>query len=150
MKHSDDELSRARALACEHCKAGRPMHPTEPGYHMWREGVYLRMCLCTAWQINAQFADDRMTTIIAEGGMLAEPRREVLEFAGLMEERLTANDHKSHWEGEDMGWLLERLKEEVQELQQEIDPGDLSNHEAICNECADVANFAMMIADNVR
>jgi NTP pyrophosphatase (non-canonical NTP hydrolase) len=80
----------------------------------------------------------------------AKPRREVVQFAGLMESRLAANDHKSHWEAEDTDWLLGRLLEEVEELKAEVANGDLGGSEQVRQECADVANFAMMIADNLR
>ena len=78
------------------------------------------------------------------------PRREVLQFASIMEDRLAANDHKTHWDGSSLDWLLERLKDEVEELEAVIAEGDLSMDVEISHEAADVANFAMMIADNVR
>jgi NTP pyrophosphatase (non-canonical NTP hydrolase) len=75
-----------------------------------------------------------------------QPRKEVRVFAALMEHKLKKNDHKPNFENTDINYLLERLKEEVQEL-----------HEAVANEswfevmleAADVANFACIIVWNI-
>lgn len=73
-------------------------------------------------------------------------RKEVVWFAEKMEAILRLNDHKSHWSDATNGYLLDRLWQEVHELQRamlrESDPKD------VIAECCDVANFAMMIADN--
>jgi NTP pyrophosphatase (non-canonical NTP hydrolase) len=72
-------------------------------------------------------------------------RESVERFSFVMEERLRANDHKGQWgwEDEDPLWLLDRLKQETQELEEAMDLGDRA---AVEHEAADVANFAMMIA----
>ncbi len=75
------------------------------------------------------------------------PRIEVEWFAGRMEEKLQANDHKDGWAYCSARWLLNRLRQETGELQRAIEAGD-SNR--IIAEASDVANFAMMIADNAR
>jgi NTP pyrophosphatase (non-canonical NTP hydrolase) len=69
-----------------------------------------------------------------------------------MEAVLKANDHKGGWDGCDSTYLLKRLKEEVIELEVQInhntrEPIDLTR---IIHEAVDVANYAMMIADNLR
>jgi len=71
----------------------------------------------------------------------------VLKFAERMEAKLSMNRHK----GDRGGWLaaspevlLHRLKQELKEMEDAFWKGDA---EATANECADVANFAMMIAD---
>lgn len=74
-------------------------------------------------------------------------RDEVAQFAALMERKLKANDHKDHWEGAPMGYLLRRLKEEVEELERAVRSSN--DAETIGGEAADVGNFAMMIADNM-
>lgn len=73
----------------------------------------------------------------------------VLWFAGEMYEKLEKNKHKGGWKDCDKKYLLNRLKQEVAELNLAcsvsdgiIDPNDIRR------EAADVANFAMMIADN--
>ena len=70
----------------------------------------------------------------------------VNDFASDMFEKLRKNAHKAHWNTVDQSWLLGRLKVEVEELSNAI------NHtpSEIIQECADVANFAAMIADNAR
>lgn len=75
---------------------------------------------------------------------LREPLR---AFAEQCEVQLRANDHKGGWENEASDWLLGRLKEEVDELE-EIMSLRLATPAAIAREAADVGNFAMMIADN--
>lgn len=64
-------------------------------------------------------------------------------FANEMERQLQENDHKSGWDTLSLKWLLNRLRQETQELERAIAKGT-----GITDEAADVANFAMMIADN--
>ncbi len=61
-----------------------------------------------------------------------------------MEIELQANDHKGGWKNCWMEDLLERIPEEYQELLEAVKSGNL---ESIISEAADVANFAMMVAD---
>lgn len=78
-----------------------------------------------------------------------EPIREPLRwFAEQMEARLRENDYKEGWLGEDDAWLLERLEGEAIELGEAMERG--YQHDAVIHEAADVANFAMMIADQAR
>jgi len=72
-------------------------------------------------------------------------RWQVVMFALRMEEKLQRNDHKEHWTSYSAKWLLNRLRQETQELTRAIENGE--EPEAIANEAADVANFAMMVAD---
>lgn len=65
-------------------------------------------------------------------------------FAMSMERKLDLNRHKGTWIHCTPNELLKRLKEETQELEDEIKTGNLDN---VLQEAADVANFAMMIAD---
>ena len=71
----------------------------------------------------------------------------VSDFADDMIFKLRRNQHKKHWDTVTNKWLLERLKEEVKELEEAL---LLNNDEDVRLECADVANFAAMIADNRR
>ena len=72
-------------------------------------------------------------------------RPEVLAFALEMESKLRANDHKAHWRECSLDYLLTRLEQEALELREAINCGD-----GVIGEAADVANFAMMIADIVQ
>lgn len=89
-------------------------------------------------------------------------RPEVLVFATAMEERLRANDHKPGWLDDSPEALFARLREEADELrnvfQNESDESDSGDwitlpgplmQSNVLSEAADVANFAMMIADRV-
>ncbi|MCG8400087.1 MAG: hypothetical protein MJA84_00655 [Firmicutes bacterium] len=76
-------------------------------------------------------------------------REEVRWFTRLMEERLQANDHKGGWENCSLEWLVIKLTEEVGEVAALICKHDLCR-EKIIKEAADVANMAMMIADQAR
>ena len=83
----------------------------------------------------------------------------VLAFAKRMEAKLAKNRHKGDrdaWMKDDGSALFARLEEEVDELQESlrlcrnsIRIGNVVAFErqGIINEAADVANFAMMIAD---
>lgn len=90
-------------------------------------------------------------------------RREVLAFARIMETRLRAHDDRGSrgWVECEPKWLLKRLREETKELQEAIErkpcgcrsAGECMHGFAALGidgpheEAADVANFAMMIAD---
>lgn len=74
----------------------------------------------------------------------------VINFAERMEKKLDINRHKGNREG----WLsmskaalLHRVREELLEVDKKL----FSSHSAqdIADECADVANFCMMLADKV-
>ena len=70
----------------------------------------------------------------------------VSHFAEAMEQKLKENDYKGGWSGCTPSWLLRRLRAEINELARA-----LKHHKRtpalIAREAADVANFAMMIAD---
>jgi NTP pyrophosphatase (non-canonical NTP hydrolase) len=66
------------------------------------------------------------------------------KFIKAMQQKLDENDHKPGWKDEDPQELLYLLTEEVEELRHAI---LFQGADDIVRECADVANFAMMIAD---
>ena len=76
-----------------------------------------------------------------ETGIVLRP--EVQWFAGIMESKLQQADG---WKDENALWLFERLVQEVFELHEALIKTTYSEEDVI-KECADVANFAMMIAD---
>lgn len=83
----------------------------------------------------------------------------VLEFAKRMEAKLERNRHKGNREGwiNDDPWaLIKRLCQETQELEDEMiafeattdsTSDESTQAERVANEAADIANFAMMLAD---
>jgi NTP pyrophosphatase (non-canonical NTP hydrolase) len=86
----------------------------------------------------------------------------VVSFAEQMEKKLRENDHKGGWDDEPVGWLLRRLGQEVTELRRAMKRLAATRHatydqrgsaklaahrKEVVRESADVANFAMMIAD---
>jgi len=70
----------------------------------------------------------------------------VSRFSLQMVSNLNNNIHKGHWAGETNVFLLERLREEMQEL--ELAVMRCADLKTVFSEAADVANIAMMIADN--
>lgn len=74
-------------------------------------------------------------------------RESVWWFAQQMELKLLDNEHKGHWSRDSLLGLLQRLHEELCELLAAIRRENLEN---VIGEAADVANFAMIIADNAR
>ena len=72
-------------------------------------------------------------------------RPEVAAFAMLMEAELRKHDDRPGWKNERLTWLSDRLDDEFGELSGAIE--DQLGVEKISQEAADVANFAMMIAD---
>lgn len=92
-------------------------------------------------------------------GEKLELRPEIEAFAQMMERVLRDNEHKGGWSKCEPFWLLRRLFQETDELTLAISehlgrtlfpPRSLDSaprkHE-LAREAADVANFAMMIAD---
>lgn len=67
----------------------------------------------------------------------------VQAFAERMETKLSANDHKGGWSHMAKEDLVRLLIDEFYELV-------VADAENVADEAADVANFAMMIADVVR
>ncbi len=86
-------------------------------------------------------------------------RKAIQWFAEEMEAKLRENDHKGGWQGCRFSELFPRIGHERDELLLAAHPLQLDTvaetltQEDACElirECADIANFAMMIADNVR
>lgn len=71
-------------------------------------------------------------------------RKEVKWFADLMEEKLQKNDYKGGWEYENSIYFHSELLEEIKELENAI------NDKQRIEECVDIANFAMMLADHYQ
>jgi NTP pyrophosphatase (non-canonical NTP hydrolase) len=74
-------------------------------------------------------------------------RAEVAWFAKAMERELCNNDHKAGWADLTLRRLMQRLEQEAAELRRAIERAYAAD--AVIAEAADVANFAMMIADTV-
>ena len=74
-------------------------------------------------------------------------REQVKSFSKDMERVLKKNDEKHGWDNLTIHWLLYRLKEETDELRMELTNQDKAS---AMREAIDVANFAMMIWDNLR
>lgn len=75
-------------------------------------------------------------------------RKALQEFAEKMEEVLKANEYKGGWDGLSIFYLWESALKEMVELRDAIIQGQ--DKEIIIEEACDVANFIMMLADNVR
>ena len=74
----------------------------------------------------------------------SEPRKEVLDFAKVMEHKLAQNDYKGGWEDLSCKELFGLLEDELDELWEELEK-DSPCPVSISKEAADVAGFAMMI-----
>jgi hypothetical protein len=69
-------------------------------------------------------------------------------FAEIMEAKLERNRHKGDregWKNCTLEYLFKSLRKEVRELKDALE--GTANRYGVAEECADVANFAMMIAD---
>lgn len=84
----------------------------------------------------------------AHDNLLARIRPQVLRLAEAMEERLKKNEWKGGWHTMTATALFKRLGQEIAELRRETKrKPHPSQTDYIRHEAADVANFAMMIAD---
>lgn len=78
------------------------------------------------------------------------PRTSVMKFARLMEVVLRANDHKTGWSAMPLHQLCDRAADELLECAEACDlPDDEYAPHAAAVEAADVANFMMMVHDNI-
>ena len=82
-----------------------------------------------------------------EGVVSRRWRQEVITFADAMEKKLKENDHKRGWRHMSLQYLSMRLTQEREELRRAVEIGD---YNTVLQEAADVANFAMMLADTVK
>ncbi len=80
-------------------------------------------------------------------GLAIRLRPEVLRFALDMEEKLLRNDHKDNWTGMTVNQLFLRLVQETLELTAALEADSKTD---IISECADIGNFAMMIAEKMK
>jgi SOS-response transcriptional repressor LexA len=87
--------------------------------------------------IERKAGKSRSIRIVGQGVTL---RPEVQWFAEQMELALQANDHKTGWKDCSKDWLIEQLHRNARYLIQDN----------IARRAANVANFAMMIADNAK
>ena len=74
-------------------------------------------------------------------------RNEVKDFAAQMEHKLSQHDDRPGWKKCDVLWLLKRLREEADEIEEVIKKKGDGWLSKLFDECADVGNFAMMIHD---
>jgi len=88
----------------------------------------------------------RLNAIIAEGATReGELREAVRSFAWEMEHKLRKHDGDygpEGWKMCDPNFLWNRMRDEINEAKK------ATSTQNIIEECADIANFAMMIADN--
>ncbi|RUT48563.1 hypothetical protein EJP82_01060 [Paenibacillus anaericanus] len=69
-------------------------------------------------------------------------RPEVYGFAKTMEEQLRANENKGGWSNCTNQFLSRQLDKNIAKLYK------CTSHEEFRRRCANIANFAMMLADN--
>ncbi|MBC1913102.1 hypothetical protein [Listeria booriae] len=75
-----------------------------------------------------------------------EIRSEVLGFAEQMEKRLQSHDDRPGWKKEPDAYLYDLLVSKVEKL----GVTDFSDREAHLKLTTDIANYAMMLNDNIR
>lgn len=86
---------------------------------------------------------------------LSQCRPDVQRFALLMEQVLRRNDHKGGWKEMLPNELIQRMRDELDEVDTEYTYYEIGNFSmerfaiSTALEAADVANFAMFLADNL-
>ena len=76
--------------------------------------------------------------------MKIEPRNKIEKFSLVMEERLRENDYRGTWKNERPEYLTKQLIKNLDDLLEAMKSGNMAT---IPIECADIANYCMMIAD---
>lgn len=110
--------------------------------------------------MNKQLDDKEENTKPDGYTVLPAVRVEVQWFASKMEEKLALNCHKTGWKDCEVDKLIDRMQEELDELKnawwkRKNDWGRsagegfmfVATNEELIKECADVANFAMMVKE---
>lgn len=166
----NDTPYKALVEQCDWPEGGRFTFHDEPGEHdpcyvVMPDGAALPLNHHAGEGVDIARAQFIITACNAaqHGGLVdARWRPEVVAFADLMEQQLRANDHKPGWKSDTAIELARRLNQESDELWgvlNEMDPGRAQAGDAVLpeqyrelseqagREAADVANFAMMIAD---
>ncbi len=100
-------------------------------------------CYCMNGYLNS-IADCGFSVLSGVDKIQIKPRDTCKWFSKMCEKKLSENDKKEHWEKNTPTYLFHRLVQEVAELSEELN--SFGQSENIIKECADVANFAMMIA----
>lgn len=117
--------------------------------HRWNNGDFCVACGLRRSGVQSR-GPNNMWYTTAGGHVLGfQPgpciRPVVGRFVEALETKLDANEHKGGWQNDTPQALLARLREETDELAAAIESGADAAH--ILGEAADVANFAMMVAD---
>jgi hypothetical protein len=97
--------------------------------------------------INVFEIGDEIANFVQQLEPCPGPRKAVRQFAYDMEKQLKVNDHKRGWEDEHQNFLFNRIPHNLKKLDKELRKADRDKH-TITLLCANIANFAMMIADN--
>lgn len=97
--------------------------------------------------VNVYEICDEIANFVQQMEPCPMPRKQVREFGFDMEKQLEANDHKGGWGREHHQFLLQRIGYNLKKLSEEFAKEDRDKHE-ITIRCANIANYAMMIADN--
>ena len=101
---------------------------------------------------HAEFLEAELRELRANAEVVVGVRRCVLRFAVEMERKLRANDHKGGWDDDEVEDLLARIPEETAELERALEryySVHTQGPDEVVGEAADVANFAMMVADRI-
>ncbi len=138
----EEKIKRARELCgCTQCQGGYDIGPrtlAAPARVALAPSHEARPHSCVAAIVLRSLLKRDMSIV---------PRPEVRWFAEQMESKLRENDHKNGKLDDSPSELFKRMVQEVEEVD---DAMRISGHGVIVQECADVANFAMMIAHSFR
>lgn len=92
-------------------------------------------------RLSLEMFEDKPTGIPVSQEMI---QKAIAKFGKRMEEKQMRNIHKGHWLSCQDDYLVRRILTELAELMEAIEYGDDME---VIYECADVANFACMLAD---
>jgi hypothetical protein len=76
-----------------------------------------------------------------------QARESVKNMAQMMEAQLRRNEHRGGWDNCCRAYFLEKLEINLRDLRHNLDAG---LHAVAQRDCADIANFSMMLAENER
>jgi hypothetical protein len=143
------EITKNHLDFVEHAKR---VFEKNPSYETLRHPTYDNL-LAIRWGADGDcILVHQLGTEIANFVQIMEPcpmpRKAVKEFSFDMEKQLKANEHKGGWNREHVEFLSKCLWENFEKLTYGALKKDDRDKQEITKLCANIANFAMMIADN--
>lgn len=136
---------------CTKCGANILKAHTEDGLEIWLDSYPTRGYKT----VDTSRLVEQDCLYVQHSTVCGQPRQSILAFARLMEEKLKANDNKKHWSTLDPSTIFSKANLEITEVTLALrkirwfrsSQRQRDLRRKLAYECADVANYFMMLAE---